>query len=144
MMAAKPMKTESINRVPRPISSLVGHGRIRSFRRERDGFNERMVTVLRVANKLKAAVLDLQYHDLPKVDFETGFYEQVEHFEISLILRALAQSGGSQVKAARLLKLNVTTLNSKIKRYQIKIPYDRVREPDGLCAAATMPSGGLG
>ena len=47
------------------------------------------------------------------------FYDEVSRFEIDLIRRALLQTGGHQVQAARLLNLKVTTLNSKIKHYQI-------------------------
>ena len=52
-------------------------------------------------------------------DFD--FYDEVSRFEIDLIKRALLQTGGHQVKAAKLLKLKVTTLNSKIKHYQINL-----------------------
>jgi transcriptional regulator with GAF, ATPase, and Fis domain len=47
------------------------------------------------------------------------FYDEVSRFEIDLIKRALLQTGGHQVQAAKLLNLKVTTLNSKIKHYQI-------------------------
>ena len=47
------------------------------------------------------------------------FYDEVSRFEIDLIKRALIQTGGHQVQAAKLLNLKVTTLNSKIKHYQI-------------------------
>jgi transcriptional regulator with GAF, ATPase, and Fis domain len=47
------------------------------------------------------------------------FYDEVSRFEIDLIKRALLQTGGHQVRAARLLNLKVTTLNSKIKHYNI-------------------------
>jgi transcriptional regulator with GAF, ATPase, and Fis domain len=47
------------------------------------------------------------------------FYDEVSRFEIDLIKRALLQTGGHQVQAARLLNLKVTTLNSKIKHYNI-------------------------
>src|SRR6266550_1311699 len=47
------------------------------------------------------------------------FYDEVSRFEIDLIKRALLQTGGHQVQAARLLNLKVTTLNSKIKHYGI-------------------------
>lgn len=49
------------------------------------------------------------------------FYALVRNYEIFLIQRALRNSEGSQVKAAKLLKLNATTLNNKIKLYQISI-----------------------
>jgi len=54
-------------------------------------------------------------------DIESGidFYDEVSRFEIDLIKRALLQTGGHQVQAAKLLNLKVTTLNSKIKHYEI-------------------------
>lgn len=51
------------------------------------------------------------------------FYDEVERFERELITRALDLTGGHQVRAARLLGLKVTTLNSKVKRYQIPLPH---------------------
>jgi len=55
------------------------------------------------------------------IDLSRGvnFYDKVRHFEIDLIRRALDQTGGHQSRAARLLGLNATTLNSKIKSYNI-------------------------
>jgi DNA-binding NtrC family response regulator len=55
------------------------------------------------------------------IDLSRGvsFYEEVKKFEIDLIRRALEQTGGHQSRAARLLGLNATTLNSKIKGYNI-------------------------
>lgn len=47
------------------------------------------------------------------------FYDEVRRFEIELIIRALKRTGGHQMRAARLLNVKVTTLNSKIKRYNI-------------------------
>ena len=58
-------------------------------------------------------------------DFD--FYEEVTRFEIDLIKRALLQTGGHQMRAAKLLNLKVTTLNSKIKHYNISLtPYGNV------------------
>ncbi len=60
---------------------------------------------------------------LRKVEIQDGvnFDEEVKNFEISLIIRALEQTGGSQLRAARLLNLKHTTLNAKIKRYDIRL-----------------------
>jgi DNA-binding NtrC family response regulator len=57
------------------------------------------------------------------IDIARGvnFYDEVKRFEIDLILRALEQTGGHQSRAARLLGLNATTLNSKIKSYSIRL-----------------------
>lgn len=49
------------------------------------------------------------------------FYNEVSRFEIDLIKRALLQTAGHQGRAARLLNLKVTTLNSKIKHYHIAL-----------------------
>jgi DNA-binding NtrC family response regulator len=55
------------------------------------------------------------------IDISRGvnFYDEVKKFEIDLIRRALEQTGGHQSRAARLLGLNATTLNSKIKTYNL-------------------------
>lgn len=55
------------------------------------------------------------------IDIARGvnFYDEVKKFEIDIIRRALDQTGGHQSRAARLLGLNATTLNSKIKSYNI-------------------------
>ncbi len=55
-----------------------------------------------------------------KLDSYINFKEEVKKFEIYLIERALEKTGGNQVGAARFLKIKTTTLNSKIKRYDIR------------------------
>jgi DNA-binding protein Fis len=47
-------------------------------------------------------------------------YGEVERFETGLIKLALEHTGGNQAKAAKLLHLKPTTLNSKIKLYSIE------------------------
>lgn len=60
-----------------------------------------------------------------EIDLARGvsFYDEVKRFEIDLIRRALDQTGGHQSRAARLLGLNATTLNSKIKSYNIQLKH---------------------
>ncbi len=48
-----------------------------------------------------------------------NIYDEVRTYETVLIRRALRLTGGNQKKAARLLGLLPSTLNDKIKRYQI-------------------------
>jgi len=57
------------------------------------------------------------------VNLESGldFYAEVSRFEVDLIKRALLQTAGHQGRAARLLNLKVTTLNSKIKHYNLSL-----------------------
>lgn len=59
--------------------------------------------------------------DVRTLSLDNGldFYEEVGRFEVDLIKLALLQTGGHQRRAARLLNLKVTTLNSKIKHYHI-------------------------
>lgn len=57
-------------------------------------------------------------HDID-IAHGVNFYDEVKKFEIDLIRRSLDQTAGHQSRAARLLGLNATTLNSKIKNYNI-------------------------
>jgi DNA-binding NtrC family response regulator len=59
--------------------------------------------------------------EVKTLSFKSGldFYDEVRRFEIDLIKRALLETRGHQGRAATLLKLKVTTLNSKIKHYNI-------------------------
>ncbi len=59
-------------------------------------------------------------------------YDEVRHFERELILHALRQTGGNQTRAARMLGVKVTTLNTKIKRYDIPTSVG----PDGIDVSA--------
>ena len=45
--------------------------------------------------------------------------DEVKKFEADLIRAALVRTGGNQARAARLLGVKHTTLNAKIKRYQL-------------------------
>ena len=58
-----------------------------------------------------------------ELDISRGisFYDEVYRFEIELIRRALEYTGGHQSRAAKLLGMNNTTLNSKIKVYNLKV-----------------------
>lgn len=55
----------------------------------------------------------------PDVRQGISFYDEVRRFEIDLIRNALKITSGSQARAAKLLHINPTTLNTKIKAYNI-------------------------
>jgi DNA-binding NtrC family response regulator len=57
-----------------------------------------------------------------QIDLSNGisFYDEVNRFQIELIRRALEITGGHQSRAAKLLGMNTTTLNSKIRYYNIR------------------------
>ena len=52
---------------------------------------------------------------------ELNLHTEVHHFEAALIRNALVKTGGRQRRAARLLGVKVTTLNTKIKRHKITL-----------------------
>lgn len=54
-----------------------------------------------------------------KVQNGLNLREEVQGFEKHLIQKALTQTGGHQTRAAKLLGVSITTLNSKIKRLNI-------------------------
>ena len=55
------------------------------------------------------------------LNLESGvdFYGEVKRFEMRLIARALQLTGRNQARAARMLGLGTTTLNYKIKCYEM-------------------------
>jgi len=59
------------------------------------------------------------------VDIKHGarYSDEVRQFEVNLIRTALGRTSGSQIRAAKLLGLKPTTLNAKIKRYNIAPTY---------------------
>jgi DNA-binding protein Fis len=59
---------------------------------------------------------------LKPLDIVAGidFYQEVQQFETHLIKMALDETSGNQAKAARLLGIKATTLNSKIKLFGIQ------------------------
>ena len=50
-----------------------------------------------------------------------NFFDVVEEYERKLIGEALAQANGNQARAARMLGLKPTTLNSQIQRLGIDV-----------------------
>ena len=63
-----------------------------------------------------------EYNRLQALSLSEGidFYDEVQRFETGLIRMALGQTHGHQARAARLLHIKPTTLNSKIKLYGIE------------------------
>ncbi len=89
---------------------------------------EKAASALSKTTNLKQLALKLlleaqALNETPTLDVRNGidFYEEVKRFEVDLIQRALSVTRGNQVRAARLLKMKVTTLNTKIKHFDINI-----------------------
>lgn len=90
----------------------------------REAFQKRVASLCRQAEALTDELENLKSFGLPveplSVEAGIDFYEEVKRFEIFMILRALKISQGSQKRAAGLLRMNITTLNTKIKTYKIR------------------------
>lgn len=80
-------------------------------------------------NLIKALATSL-VKEIDNLKIEEEFDEQTQNFdfprrvrdyEIKLIRAALVRTRGNQTKAARLLGLKLTTLNTKIKSYGVEL-----------------------
>lgn len=91
----------------------------REMRGSSQSFHKSVALISSLLSSLTVAIDDLEASGLPPLNEDFDFYGEVRRFEVLLIKKALRITGGSQTKAAKLLKLNATTLNSKIKSYQI-------------------------
>lgn len=80
---------------------------------------ERVDSLRLVTKALLDEVKSLNRVKTIEVKHGINFDEEIKRFEIQLIERALEQTGGNQLRAAQLLNLKHTTLNAKIKRYDI-------------------------
>lgn len=81
----------------------------------------KITTVKMLAIRLLREVRSIREVEVRGLGAGVDFYEEVCRFEIDLIKCALLQTAGHQRQAAQLLNLKVTTLNSKIKHYNISL-----------------------
>ena len=79
---------------------------------------ERLNALRELVLMLLSEVESLQI-DQPTRSECAGLQNQVQRFESDLIRQALRRTAGNQARAARLLGVKPTTLNAKIRRYQI-------------------------
>lgn len=88
------------------------------------GIEEARVASLKVlALTLLHQIESLEVQLASGVTPELNLHAEVHHFEAALIRNALAKTGGRQRRAARLLGVKVTTLNTKIKRHKINLDF---------------------
>ena len=120
MSTAKAALVESINKrhlraVPSRIRTGSTAQRLKRIREMASGLLEEAGTLEHEVElaATAAAVASLNH------DGRIDFFEEVKRFEIRLIKRALDLAGGNQAKAAKILGLGTTTLNYKIKTYDL-------------------------
>jgi len=89
--------------------------------RRDENLDTRLNGLKEVALKLLSAVESLRVDQCPPESTKLKLDDEVKQFESRLIREALAKTGGNQARAARLLGVKHTTLNAKIKRYQIPV-----------------------
>ena len=65
-------------------------------------------------------LLDILFEELSKTSGPSRDLDMVSIIEKGLILRALQKTGGNQVQAAHILRINRGTLRGKMERYNIK------------------------
>src|SRR6266550_7534748 len=82
---------------------------------------QKITTVKQLAIRLLREVQSIREVEVRSLGAGVDFYAEVSRFEVDLIKCALLQTAGHQRQAAQLLNLKVTTLNSKIKHYNISL-----------------------
>lgn len=80
----------------------------------------RLKALKEVALNLLTEVESLGTAQAVRTERNLKLHDEVKQFEIDLIRIALDRTHGSQTRAARLLGVKLTTLNTKIKRYKIE------------------------
>jgi DNA-binding NtrC family response regulator len=72
-----------------------------------------------LARSIVREIQSLEADDTESTPDALDLQAEVHRFEAELIRSALVSTQGRQRRAARLLGMKVTTLNTKIKRYKI-------------------------
>ena len=97
--------------------------------------DNRLNTLREVALTLLREVESLRVSQPPSAR-SVRLYDEVQKFEVELIRSALTRTAGNQTRAAHLLGVKLTTLNTKIKRYKISpLGYEQAASAD-LAAVA--------
>ena len=81
--------------------------------------DNRLNTLREVALTLLREVESLRVSQPANNKRSVRLHDEVQRFEVDLIRSALGRTGGNQTRAAQLLGVKITTLNTKIKRYKI-------------------------
>ena len=82
--------------------------------------DNRLNTLREVALTLLREVESLRVSQSDNNKRRVKLHDEVQRFEVDLIRSALGRTGGNQTRAAQLLGVKITTLNTKIKRYKIE------------------------
>lgn len=106
------------------LSSLQGLNEQDSVGQHKAEIDNKIELLKKLARTFLVEVETLNMFESQDIRRGLDFYDEVRRFEMSLIERALLQTGGHQRRAASLLGLGATTLHAKIKQYNIKFRPD--------------------
>jgi DNA-binding NtrC family response regulator len=111
------------------IVESISKGRLRSIGSRKGAPAERLEKIRSMASALLEEAKSLDHDNalaessaaVDNLNVRSGvnFFDEVRRFEMRLIARALELTGGNQARAARMLGLGTTTLNYKIKSYEM-------------------------
>ena len=104
------------------ISQAPSSNRIPPLRFKKQTVVDARISSLKIlALSLLKRIESLEEQSSAEMLTDLDLHAEVRCFEAELIRNALIRTGGRQRRAAHLLGMKVTTLNSKIKRYQITL-----------------------
>ena len=120
MSTAKAALVESINKrhlraLPSRIRTDQSSQRLRKIREMASALIEETAALQHEAELAQTSATVASLGENAEIDF----FHEVRQFEIRLIKRALELANGNQARAAKLLGLGTTTLNYKIKAYEL-------------------------
>lgn len=92
-----------------------------SLRLREAALDSRIEALREAALHLLSEVESLRGAPASRIDGNVRLYDEVQQFETDLIRTTLDRTNGNQTRAAKLLGLKLTTLNTKIKRYKISV-----------------------
>jgi DNA-binding NtrC family response regulator len=111
------------------IVESISKGRLRGLQSRKAAPAERLEKIRDMASALLQEAESLDHENalaessatVDNLNLRSGvnFFEEVRRFEMRLIARALELTHGNQAQAARMLGLGTTTLNYKIKSYEM-------------------------
>ncbi len=112
---AEPLQSEGVT-ARKNLRLFKDHNR---WSRQKVALNCRISALKILALALLNSVEALEKASTIELPPETSIFDEVRRFESEIIRSALAQTGGRQRPAARLLGMKSATFNAKVKRYKI-------------------------
>lgn len=94
----------------------------------------RLASLKVLAHTLLRQVESLETLFSNETSTQLNLHDEVQRFEAAIIRSALLKTGGRQRRAARLLGVKVTTLNTKIKRLGINTTNSSTEDPTDALA----------